>query len=55
MAKINVLSQEITVQRRNEEDYICLADIARYKNVDGTDDLSRNWLRNRNTLEFLGI
>ena len=38
-----------------EEDYICLTDIARYKNKDATDDLIRNWLRNRNTIEFLGV
>src|SRR5476649_1956325 len=38
-----------------DEDYICLTDIARYKNQEGTDDLIRNWLRNRNTIEFLGI
>ena len=55
MAKISVLSQEITVQRRNEEDYICLTDIARYKDAERTDDLIRNWIRNRNTIEFLGL
>ncbi len=55
MAKITVLSKEITVQSRHEVDYISLTDIARYKNEEGTDDLIRNWLRNRNTLEFLGI
>jgi hypothetical protein len=32
-----------------------LTDIARYRNAEHTDDLIRNWLRNRNTLEFLGI
>lgn len=32
-----------------------LMDIIRYKNNDRTDDLIRNWLRKRNTLEFLGI
>jgi hypothetical protein len=55
MAKIKVLSQEITVASIKEEDYISLTDIARYKNQERTDDLIRNWLRNRNTLEFLGI
>jgi hypothetical protein len=55
MAKISVLNKEITVISRNEEDYICITDIARYKNSDRTDDLIRNWLRNRNTIEFLGI
>ncbi len=55
MAKINVLNKEIALYTRNEEDYICITDIARYKNSDRTDDLIRNWLRNRNTIEFLGI
>jgi hypothetical protein len=55
MAKIKVLNKEITVYTQNEEDYICLTDIAKYKNVEGSDDLIRNWLRNRNTIEFLGI
>jgi hypothetical protein len=55
MPKINVLNEAITVQTRNDEDYISLTDIARYKAADRTDDLIRNWLRNRNTIEFLGI
>ena len=55
MSKIKVLSREVTVVSVKDEDYICLTDIARHKNETGTDDLIRNWLRNRNTLEFLGI
>ncbi len=55
MAKIKVLNKEITVQMHYEEDYICITDIARYKDAERTDDLIRNWLRNRNTIEFLGI
>jgi hypothetical protein len=55
MAKIKVLSKEITVQLRNEVDYISLTDIARYKDPKRTDYIIQNWLRNRNTIEFLGI
>ncbi len=55
MAKINVLNKEITIQTRDEADYISLTDIAKYKNADASDDLIRNWLRNRNTVEFVGI
>ena len=55
MSKIQVLSREVNVLSVNGEDYICITDVARYKNPDRTDDLIRNWLRNRNTLEFLGI
>ncbi|MFA7115117.1 MAG: KilA-N domain-containing protein [Candidatus Omnitrophota bacterium] len=55
MAKIKVKGKEITVVRQAKEDYICITDIARYKNPERTDDLIRNWLRNRNTIEFLGV
>ena len=52
---IEVKGAAITVFAQNEDDYICITDIARYKNAERTDDLVRNWLRNRNTIEFLGI
>jgi len=55
MTKINVLDREVGVFVQNDEDYICITDIARYKNPDSTDDLIRSWIRNRNTIEFLGI
>ena len=53
--KIEVLSREVRVAGVNNQDFICLTDIARYKNENASDDLLRNWLRNRNTVEFLGI
>ncbi|HGO5823764.1 TPA: KilA-N domain-containing protein [Mannheimia haemolytica] len=37
-----------------QNDYISLTDIARYKS-DEPNDTIRNWLRNRETLEFLGL
>jgi len=55
MAKIEVKGASITVVSGGANDYISLTDIARYKDSDHTDDIIRNWLRNRNTLEFLGI
>ena len=55
MSKIKVLERDVSVISVQDEDFLCLTDIARYKNQDATDDLIRNWLRNRNTLEFLGI
>ena len=54
-ATINVRGTEITVIRRQDEDYISLTDIAKSRNPEHPDDLIRNWLRNRNTLELLGI
>jgi len=52
---IEVKGSSITVLSRKDEDYISLTDIARYRNAEHTDDLVRNWLRNRNTVEFLGV
>ena len=52
--KIEVDGRTITVVANDAQDYISLTDIAKYK----TDDSSAvigNWMRNRNTLEFLGI
>lgn len=36
-------------------DYISLTDIAKYKNSSEANDVIRNWLRNRNTIEYLGL
>ena len=54
-AKLQVLEQDIATYSKDGVEYICITDIARYKNAERTDDLIRNWLRNRNTIEFLGI
>jgi len=53
--KLQVLEQDISTMTKDGIEYICITDIARYKSNDRTDDLIRNWLRNRNTIEFLGI
>ena len=53
--KITVQEIPITIISNNEEDYICISDIAKAKvGKSKTDDIIKNWLRNRNTLEFLG-
>ncbi|WP_069097055.1 KilA-N domain-containing protein [Mesomycoplasma ovipneumoniae] len=38
-----------------KNDYISLTDIARYKNKDDSRFVIQNWMRNRNTLEFIGL
>lgn len=52
---IEVLSTEVKVKTIEQNDFICLTDIAKSKNPEHPDDLIRSWLRNRNTLELLGI
>ena len=54
-ALITVQGTSITIVSQKTEDYICLTDIARFKDPERTDYLIGNWLRNRNTVEFLGI
>jgi hypothetical protein len=54
-AIIEVKGTAVTVLTRKKDDFISLTDIARHKNAEHTDDLIRNWLRNRNTIEFLGV
>ena len=53
--KIEVLNIEVKVKTIDQDDFICLTDIAKSRNPEHPDDLIRNWLRNRNTLELLGI
>lgn len=50
--QIEVEDKIIAIVSYNDDDYICLTDMVR--DVDGSDHI-RNWMRNRNTIEFLGI
>ena len=54
-SKLQVLDQEIATATHDGIEYICITDIARFKNPDRTGVIIGNWLRNRNTIEFLGI
>ena len=54
MAKITVKDTEVRVILVNNEDFISLTDIARFKTLD-TNAVIGNWMRNRNTIEYLGI
>ena len=51
--KLQVLEQEISTDTRDGIEYICITDIARFKSADRTGVVIGNWLRNRNTIEFL--
>lgn len=52
---ISVKGSEITISRKEREDYISLTDIARYRNPAEPIDVIKNWLRNRSTIEFIGL
>ena len=52
---MNVNENEIRVMRIDDEDYISLTDLARYKNPDDPSDVIKKWLSNYDTIEFLGL
>ena len=53
MAKITVNETEITIIEIDEKDYISLTDMV--KSIENGLALIEKWLRNKNTIEFLGI
>ena len=55
MKTLIVKKQAINISIVDNEEYISLTDIARYKNIENPKGVIQNWLRNRNTIEFLGI
>jgi len=53
--KITAKGTEITVlSQGNDDDYISLTDIAKYKNLEFPADVIKNWLRTRFTIDYLG-
>ena len=53
---INVKGTEIAIFTDNDkEEYISLTGIARYRDAERSDYILQNWLRNRSTIEFVGL
>lgn len=52
---VNVLDKDIMFYSVNAENYISITDIAKYKNPDAPRDIIKNWMRNKNTIELLGL
>ncbi len=53
--EIIVKDAVIKTMSRDGIDYICITDIAKQKNWMDPNGVIANWMRNRNTIEFLGI
>jgi len=53
--KIEVKGLGISLFQKNNDDYISLTDIARYKNQFEPKDIVKNWMRSKSTIEFLGL
>lgn len=54
--KILVENTEISVSlsEATDNDYICLTDMARFKDANRTNYIFQNWMRSRSTIEYLG-
>jgi hypothetical protein len=52
---IEVLEKSITIVSHGQEDFISITDMAKQKSEDRTGIVIQNWLRNRDTVEFLGL
>lgn len=55
MQKIKTRGLEITIFKHDQDDFISLTDIAKFKDKERTDYIVQNWMRKRSTIEFLGI
>lgn len=53
--EITVKDVAIKTMTKNGIDYICITDIARQKNALEPKDVVKNWMRQKNTLEYLGL
>jgi len=53
----NLLVQNQTIQLKHvsENSYLSLTDIARHKDSERSDYILQNWMRNKSTIEFLGL
>ena len=52
---ISVKGAEITIFRNNNEDFISLSGIASFRDKARSDYILQNWMRNRSTIEFIGL
>ena len=53
--KIEVKGVNVTFIKTQQEDFISITDIAKYKNPEVPADIIKNWLRSKNTIELLGL
>ena len=54
-SQVVVLDGPIRIQTVEHGEYISLTDIAKFKNSNAPADIIKNWLRNRSTIDLLGL
>ena len=55
MPEITVKDTSVRITKIDGQDYVCITDIAKYKNPAETALIISHWLSSRSTVEFLGI
>mgnify|MGYP002630499344 FL=1 len=53
--KLNVSEIKIVLYKQNEEEYISLTDMAKFRDSERTNYIIQNWMRTRSTIEFIGL
>ncbi len=53
--KIEVQGLQVSYTSIDNDDFISITDIARLKNAEAPADIIKNWMRNKNTIELLGL
>ena len=53
--KLNVNEIEIVLYKQNEEEFISLTDMAKFRDSKRTNYIIQNWMRTRSTIEFIGL
>jgi len=53
--KLNIKEVEVVLYKHNEEEYISITDMAKYRDSKRTNYIIQNWMRTQNTIEFLGL
>ncbi|MDX2249985.1 MAG: KilA-N domain-containing protein [Bacteroidia bacterium] len=52
---IHVQGLAVSIISQQQDDYISITDIARHRDAERSDYILQNWLRNRSTIEFIGL
>jgi hypothetical protein len=53
--KLNINGTEVLVYSNQADEFISLTDIARFRDAERSDYILQNWMRNRSTIEFMGL
>jgi len=54
-SKITIKGREIAILKSQSMDYISITDIAKHRNESEAFSIINNWMRNRNTIELIGL